>query len=117
MDEGLSETGRLMDPVPDLCREFRRQLQGFYASLKLAPPYHSIEKAILHLNQRLKALEPAERIHVAETPALRWAEFARAFVDSRLNQKHRGIIAGLAASPQACSLPEEYKLFLATFSK
>jgi hypothetical protein len=117
MDESVSETGRPIDPTQDLCRDFRSHLEGFYASLKLAPPYHSIEKAIIRLDQRLKTLEPAERVRIAKVPSLRWAEFTRAFAESGLNQKHRGIIAGLATSPQATSLPEEYKRFLSTFSR
>jgi hypothetical protein len=117
MDPDSPDTGRPADAVEDLCREFRHHVEGFYASLRLAPPYHSIEKAVIHLNHRLKTLEPAERAHIAKTLPLRWAEFTRAFAESGLNQKHRGIIAGLAASPLTTTLPEEYKRFLATFSR
>lgn len=104
------------DPVQLLRDEFRRHLNTFYARLKLAPPYHSVEKAILHLTTILHAMEPDERSRIAADPALRWGLFRRAFEESGLHLKHRGIIAGLARSPLAAELPSEYKPFLDAFT-
>jgi hypothetical protein len=117
MVEPSPQTNRPADPTQILCDEFRHHLESFYARLKLAPPYHSIEKAIAHLNSRLKNLEPGERERIAADGPMRWAEFTRAFVESGLNQKHRGIIAGLAGSPLVTILPEEYRHFIETFSR
>nr|MBI3614852.1 hypothetical protein [Nitrospirota bacterium] len=91
--------------------EFRGHLEQFYAMLKLAPPYHSVEKAIAHLTASLKAMAPEERASLASEPALKWAQYKTAFVESGLNQKHRGIIAGLARSGKT-GLPAEYQAFL-----
>ncbi len=91
--------------------EFREHLAQFYAQLKLAPPYHSVEKAVAHLTASLKAMAPEERARLASEPALKWAQYKTAFVESGLNQKHRGIIAGLARSGKT-GLPAEFQAFL-----
>ncbi|WP_447975178.1 hypothetical protein [Nitrospira sp. Kam-Ns4a] len=103
------------DPIHALRDDFRRCLETFYASLKLAPPYHSVEQAIAHLTSALKALEPAERERVAADPARRWELYRRAFIESGLSQKHRGIIAGLVRSRQTGDLPPDYQPFLDAF--
>lgn len=115
MSEDTSNAPRPFDPIPGLRDEFRRHLETFYAKLKLAPPYHSVEKAVLQLATTLKALPPAERDHIAADPELRWARYAEAFTAAGLNQKHRGIILGLARSRQTLDLPKEYDRFLDTF--
>jgi hypothetical protein len=91
--------------------EFREHLEQFYAQLKLAPPYHSVEKAIAHLTASLKAMAPDERARLASEPALKWAQYKTAFIESGLSQKHRGIIAGLARSGKT-GLPAEHQAFL-----
>jgi hypothetical protein len=91
--------------------EFRRHLDTFYSGLKLAPPYHSLEKAVVHLTAGLKAMTPEERALLAVEPARKWAEYRKAFAESGLHQKHRGIIAGLARSGNT-GLPPEYQPFL-----
>ena len=98
-----------------LREEFRHHLEIFYARLKLAPPYHSVEKAIAQLTTALKAMTPEERSRLASDPAGRWLEYRKAFAESGLNQKHRGIIAGLAKSGQTGDLPKEYDHFLQSF--
>lgn len=114
--EGPSDQSRRAPDVVQVLREdFRRHLEAFYSRLKLAPPYHTVEKAILQLAMTLKTMTPEEREQVAGDPILRWAQYRAAFVESGLNQKHRGIIAGLARSPQAAELPAEYGQFLDTF--
>ncbi|MDE3018092.1 MAG: hypothetical protein KGO52_03195 [Nitrospirota bacterium] len=91
--------------------EFRGHLELFYATLKLAPPYHSVEKAIAHLTAALNAMAPTDRALVAAEPARRWVHYKTAFIESGLSQKHRGIIAGLARSGRT-GLPAEYQAFL-----
>lgn len=104
------------DPTQTLREEFRRHLEVFYARLKLAPPYHSVEKAIVQLTAALKALPPDELARLAADPAGRWTAYRQAFAESGLNQKHRGIIAGLAKSGQTGGLPKEYDHFLSLFT-
>lgn len=95
--------------------EFRRHLEVFYATLKLAPPYHTVEKAIAHLTTKLKELPLPEQAGIAADPASRWEAYRDAVIASGLNQKHRGIIAGLAKNRQALNLPPEYDAILNTF--
>ncbi len=103
------------DPQIQILRdEFRHHLEVFYAGLKLAPPYHSVEKAIAHLTSALKALTPEERAKIAEDQTLRWARYRAAFVESGLVLKHRGIIAGLIRSGKV-GLPGEYRPLLDSF--
>ncbi len=103
------------DPIQMLREEFRQHLETFYARLKLAPPYHSVEKAIVQLTTALKAHTPEEQTRLVSDAAGRWAAYRKAFADSGLNQKHRGIIAGLIKSGQTGDLPEEYEHFLSAF--
>jgi hypothetical protein len=103
------------DPVQALREEFRHHLEVFYARLKLAPPYHSVEKAVAQLAASLKALPPAEQARLVSDQAGRRAAYRKAFSESGLNQKHRGIIAGLARSGRAGDLPEESRHFLDLF--
>jgi len=104
-----------LDPVQALREEFRRYLEVFYAGLKLAPPYHSVEKAIAQLTAALKAMAPDERARLVSDSDGRRAQYRKAFVDSGLNLKHRGIIAGLAKSGQTGNLAKEYDHFLQLF--
>ncbi len=103
------------DPVQTLREEFRRHLEVFYARLKLAPPYHSVEKAIAQLTAALKAMTPEEQARLVSDSDGRWTEYRKAFAESGLSQKHRGIIAGLAKSGQTGDLPKEYDHFLSLF--
>lgn len=104
------------DPYIQALRdEFRRHLKVFYTRLQLAPPYHTVEKAIADLTASLKALSPEERARVAADPALQWAQYRAAFVVSGLSLKHRGIIAGMARAGKGTDLPLEYKVLLDTF--
>ncbi len=103
------------DPIQTLREEFRHHLDVFYARLKLAPPYHSVEKAVAQLTAALKAMTPEERARLGSDPAGRWEQYRKAFAESGLNQKHRGIITGLAKSGQTGDLPKEYEHFLSAF--
>lgn len=104
------------DPAQQVRDEFRTHLETFYASLKLAPPYHSVEKAIAQLTASLQAMAPEERTKLAADQAGRWAQYRKAFVDSGLHQKHRGIIAGLVKSGRTGGLSKEYDHFLSLFT-
>ncbi len=103
------------DDIRFLQEEFRRHLEIFYARLKLAPPYQSVEKAIAQFTASLKAMAPDERKRVGTDPDWRWAQYRAAFVESGLHRKHRGIIAGMARSRQGLDLPAEYHRFLDAF--
>jgi len=108
-----------MPTMPDQFRilqdEFRAHLETFYARLKLAPPYESVEKAIRALTTAVHALPKAEQTRMMSDPVARWEQFRLAFHSSGLAKKHRGIIAGLARNRSAVDLPEEYDHFLALF--
>jgi len=103
------------DPIQELREEFRTHLDTFYARLKLAPPYESVEKAIRSLTTAVQALPQPERSRIAADSALRWQLFRQAFEASGLNKKHRGIIAGLARDRVGLDLPQEYDQFLNLF--
>ena len=103
------------DPIHELREEFRTHLDTFYARLKLAPPYESVEKAIRSLTTAVQALPQPERSRIAADSALRWQLFRQAFEASGLNKKHRGIIAGLARAREGLDLPPEYDQFLNLF--
>jgi hypothetical protein len=100
------------DPVLALREEFRHHLERFYAQLKLAPPYESVEKAIRSLTTLIHALPPSERARLATDATARWQHFRQAFESSGLSKKHRGIIAGLARNRSGLNLPAEYDYFL-----
>jgi len=102
----------LTDPTLALREEFRHHLETFYAQLKLAPPYESVEKAIRSLTTSVHALPPSERARLATDATARWQHFRQAFESSGLSKKHRGIIAGLARNRSGLNLPAEYDLFL-----
>jgi hypothetical protein len=100
------------DQVLALREEFRHHLELFYAQLKLAPPYESVEKAIRSLTTSVHSLPPLERARLATDTTARWQHFLRAFESSGLSKKHRGIIAGLARNRSSLNLPAEYDQFL-----
>lgn len=104
------------DPLQRLREEFRAHLEMFYARLKLAPPYESVEKAIRTLTTAVHALPKDEQARIAADPALQWQQFRQAFEASGLVKKHRGIIAGLARNRAALDLPSEFDHFLGLFS-
>jgi hypothetical protein len=103
------------DPIDELREEFRTHLETFYARLKLAPPYESVEKAIRALTTAVRALPKPEQSRIAADPSLRWEQFRQAFESSGLSKKHRGIIAGLAHNRADLNLPSEYDMFLNLF--
>jgi hypothetical protein len=104
------------DPVQALRDDFRRHLELFYAGLKLAPPYHSVEKAVVALTGNLKAMALDDVARVAEDPGRRWTEYRKAFVESGLHRKHHGIVVGLIRSKQTTGLPPEYSAWLEVYT-
>ncbi|MEE9204315.1 MAG: hypothetical protein V3U08_04795 [Nitrospirales bacterium] len=110
-----SRTTKAVDATQLLRDDFRRRLELFYARLKLAPPYHTIEKAIASLSTALNAMTPEERERTAEDPARQWAQYRAAFIQSGLSMKHRGIIAGLVRARRTGDLPPEFQPFLDAF--
>ncbi len=113
---GLRTMSTQADPIQVLRDDFRHRLEFFYACLKLAPPYHTVEKAITHLTALLNGLSPEEREGIRADPSRQWSLYRRAVVESGLNQKHRGIVAGLIRSKQVADLPTEYAPFLDAFT-
>ena len=103
------------DPSQILKEEFRRHLEIFYAHLKLAPPYESVEKAIRMLTTIAHARPKEEQVRIVSDPTLQWQQFAQAFEASGLAKKHRGIIAGMARNRSTLNLPAEYDHFLNLF--
>ena len=101
-----------IDPTLALREEFRHHLETFYAQLKLAPPYESVEKAVRSLTTLVHTLPPEERARLDTDAAARWQYFRQAFESSGLSKKHRGIIAGLARNRSSLNLPAEYDQFL-----
>lgn len=112
----MSVSSSSVDPTHLLRDEYRRHLEIFYARLKLAPPYESVEKAIRALTTAIHALPKEEQRRIASDPARQWAQFRDAFAASGLVKKHRGIIAGLARNRAALDLPAEYDHLLDLFS-
>jgi len=102
------------EAVQALREDFRRHLILFYTHLKLAAPYNSVEEAVRHLTRKLIGIAAAEQESIRDDPARRWALYRETFVESGLNRKHRGIIAGLARSRAALGLPPEYDRLLET---
>src|SRR5262249_47150306 len=105
-----------LDSVVSLRDQFRQHLGLFYARLKLAPPYESVEKAVRLFTTTLHALSKEEQARIASDPPLKWEQFRLAFESSGLNQKHRGIITGLARNRASLGLPPEYDQFLDLFT-
>jgi len=108
----IKPTDPIRDPTLALREEFRYHLETFYALLKLAPPYESVESALRFLTSSVHALPPAERARLTTDAAARWQHFRQAFESSGLNRKHRGIIAGLARNRASLNLPAEYDQLL-----
>jgi hypothetical protein len=111
----MSAASQPPDALPRLRDEFRSHLEIFYARLKLAPPYESVEKAVRALTTALHALPPDEQARIAADPSLKWDQFRQAFQSSGLSKKHRGIIVGLVRDRTNVALPPEYDPFLNLF--
>ena len=103
------------DVTNTLCQDFRTHLETFFHYLKLAPPYHSVEKAIAQLKATLSAMPAEQRNQLGSNPDHQWALYTQMFVEAGLPLKHRGIIAGLVRSQQISGIPQEYSGWLNTY--
>ncbi len=108
----MPETPSPSDHILRLREEFRQHLEIFYAQLKLAPPYESVEKAIRSLTTTLQGLSLRDRMRLTSDAPARWQYFRQAFATSGLSKKHRGIIAGLARNRSSLKLSADYDQFL-----
>ncbi len=95
--------------------EFRGNLEAFYAALKLAPPYDSVEKTVRCLDDLFKARTAEEQAQVLGDNTLKWQLHVQAFVNSGLHKKHRGIITGLAHTDAFDRFPESLRYLLEPF--
>lgn len=87
-----------LDPIQILRQEFRGHLEQFYTQLTLAPPYHSIEKAVQHLSNTLRTKSAEFQLTLLNNPTNKWEFFQEIFCASGLQKKHRGIILRIARS-------------------
>lgn len=104
------------DSIHILRQEYRAHLERFYACLNLAPPYHSIEKAVQHLANTLRTKPETFRQTLLEDPQKKWPLFEEIFEASGLSRKHRGIIIQLAQANSFTSSSEESLRFLSVFT-
>lgn len=104
------------DSIQILRQEYRAHLERFYACLNLAPPYHSIEKAVQHLSNTLRTKPETFRQILLEDPQKKWPLFEEIFQASGLSRKHRGIILKLAQARSFSSSGEESLRFLRVFT-
>lgn len=83
--------------------DFRQRVTLFYRSLQITPPYHSVEKALQTLRDRLKSLPEPDLRAAAADPASTDSFFGQAFLESGLAKKSRGIITKVMADrPELC---------------
>jgi len=104
------------DTIHILRQEYRAHLERFYACLNLAPPYHSIEKAVQHLSNTLRTKPERFCQILLEDPQKKWPLFEEIFQASGLSRKHRGIIVQLAQDHSFSSSSEESLRFLSAFT-
>lgn len=108
----MTEPNTTPDPITQLRERFRAHLETFYATLKLAPPYHSVEKAIVELTRAIHSLPADEQQRLLNDAPAQWHYFTQAFIQSGLRQKHRGILMGIARQRAQSPLSPEYYCLL-----
>ena len=74
---------------------FRHRIALFYHALQVTPPYHSVEKAMLALRDRLAPISLPDLEALAADEASLGTFYSQIVRDSGLAKKHRGIIKGL----------------------
>ncbi len=99
-----------------LREDYRSHLQMFYNQLNLAPPYHSIEKAVQHLSNNLKTKPETLIQTLLKNPSQKWLLYEKIFEASGLSLKHRGIIRQLARTWTNPSKDSESLRFLNIFT-
>jgi len=86
--------------------DFRNRVTLFYRALQITPPYHSVEKALLALRERLKTLPEADLRAADDEASVRDKIFSQIFTESGLAKKSRGIITALLAEHPERLAPE-----------
>jgi len=86
--------------------DFRHRVTLLYRSLQITPPYHSVEKAILTLRDRLLSVPESELRATADNPASLNRLFTQIFADSGLAKKNRSIIIKLLTDRPDLLAPE-----------
>ena len=104
------------EPMQILRDDYRLHLQTFYTHLNLAPPYHSIEKAVQHLANTLRTKPESFLLAIIENPQQKWPLYEKIFEASGLSRKHRGIITQLALTLPLSQTKEESLNFLRIFT-
>ena len=104
------------DSIQKIREDYRIHLQTFYAHLNLAPPYHSIEKAVQHLSNTLRTKPETFLQALLEDPQKKWELYEKIFAASGLSRKHRGIITQLALSTSTSPTNKESLRFLRIFT-
>lgn len=98
--------------IQNIREEFRSHLENLFSLLHLAPPYHSIEKAIQLLANTLRT-KPHDFQHtLAQDMNFKWDFFREIYVASGLNRKHRGIIAHFMKTCSSTAMPDATFQFL-----
>ncbi len=103
------------NPAEIIRQDFRRRLEQFYSQLNLAPPYHSIEKAVQHLSNTLKTKSREFQDSLLQDNEKKLILFQKIFSLSGLAQKHQGIITHLAQSLPHEDLTQDSRIFLQHF--
>ena len=113
----MAPSQNIENPAEAIRQEFRTRLEEFYSQLNLAPPYHSIEKAVQHLSNTLKTKSPEFQESLLQDNEKKVSLFQRIFSLSGLSQKHQGIIAHLARTLPQEYLAQDSLVFLQNFKK
>ncbi len=104
------------DPIQTLRNEYRLHLQDFYTHLNLAPPYHSIEKAVQHLSNTLRTKSQPVLQSLLTDPQKKWPLYEQIFEASGLSRKHRGIITKVAKTSLHEQGKDNFLRFLRVFT-
>lgn len=105
-----------LDPIQILRHEFRGHLEQFYTQLTLAPPYHSIEKAVQYLSNSLRTKPEGFSERLLLNTTYKWNFFQEIFLAAGLQRKHRGIILQLVRSSSYSVTSSESLRFLEHFT-
>lgn len=93
--------------IQNIREEFRTHLENLYSHLHLAPPYHSIEKAIQLLANTLRTKPPEFHETLSADSHFKWEFFREMYMASGLNRKHRGIISHFIKTHSLADRPDE----------
>ncbi len=103
------------DECQPLLDECRRNMEAFYAALHLAPPYHGMEQTLLRLSALFNTHPAEERKRLLNNEVSRCPLYLRAFTESGLHTRHRGIIARQARTDDLAAFPDTLRYLLEPF--